>query len=175
MQRWWSRSGLNVYFFPLLLPSLALKSTVLDINCKASPSPSLLPLRSSFLLPLLVVLLFLHFAVAVRYCGGAIGDGLASLLRGGRFASVRVVVEVGEEDDEGDSITDQSPLHPGREWAACVEGVASVADGHMELDLEKQAHSVIKRTVTLEYHNLKKKMFSCSHALRQILHSNNNL
>lgn len=79
--------------------------------------------------------------MAVSYCGGAIGDGLASLLRGRRFASVSVVVEVGEEDDEGDSIADQSPLHPGREWAACVEGVASVADGHMELDLEMCTHN----------------------------------
>lgn len=134
---------MNVYSFPLLLPSLALKSPVLNINRKASLSPSLLPLRSSFLLPLLVVLLFLHFAVAVRYRRGAIGDGFASLLRGGRFAPVSVVVEVGEEDDEGDGVTDQSPLHPGREWAACVEGVASVANGHMELDLEKHAHNSV--------------------------------
>lgn len=76
--------------------------------------------------------------MTVSYRGGAVGDGLASLLRGRRFASVSVVVEVGEEDDEGDSVADQSPLHPGREWAACVEGVASVADGHVELDLDME-------------------------------------
>lgn len=74
--------------------------------------------------------------MAVSYHGGgAVRDGLASLLRGGRFASVSVVVEVGEEDDEGDGVADQSPLHPGGERAAGVEGVAGVADGHVELDL----------------------------------------
>ncbi len=73
--------------------------------------------------------------MTVSYHRGAVCDGLASLLCGGRFASVSVVVEVGEEDDEGDSIANQSPLHPGGERAACVEGVASMADGHMELDL----------------------------------------
>lgn len=68
---------------------------------------------------------------------GAIGDGFAALLHC-RFAPVCVVVEVGEEDDEGDSVADQSPLHPARERTAGVEGVASVADGHVELDLFKQ-------------------------------------
>lgn len=134
---------MNFYFFPLLPPSLALNLTVLYVNRRANSSPSLLPFRSSFLLPLLVILHFLHFAVTVSYCGGAIGDGLASLLRGRRFATVSVVVEVSEKDDKGDSIANQSPLHPGREWAACVEGVASVADGHMELDLEMYTHDTI--------------------------------
>lgn len=46
-----------------------------------------------------------------------------------------MVVEVGEEDDEGDSIANQSPLHPAGKLAARVEGVASVSNGHMELDL----------------------------------------
>lgn len=51
-----------------------------------------------------------------------------------------MVVEVGEEDDEGDGIANQSPLHPGGEWTAGVEGVSSMADGHMELDLEMYTH-----------------------------------
>lgn len=46
-----------------------------------------------------------------------------------------MVVEVGEEDDERDSIADQSPLHPAREWAARVEGITGVADGYVKLDL----------------------------------------
>lgn len=110
-------------------------------SAKKAPSPSLLPFRSSFLLPLLAVLNFLHFAVAVSYCRGAVGDRLASLLCGGRFASVRVVVEVGEKDDKGDSVANESPLHPVREWAASVEGVSGVADRHMELDLEMYTHN----------------------------------
>lgn len=73
--------------------------------------------------------------MTVSYRRGAVRHGLASLLRGGRFASVSVVVEVGEEDDEGDGVADQGPLHPGGEWTAGVEGVAGVADGHVELDL----------------------------------------
>lgn len=52
-----------------------------------------------------------------------------------------MVVEVGKEDDKGDSITNQSPLHPERELTAGVEGVASVTNGHMELDLIKRGCS----------------------------------
>lgn len=58
-----------------------------------------------------------------------------------------MVVEVGEEDDESDGVTDQSPLHPGREWAAGVEGVSSMADGHMELDLEMYTHMLAYNTM----------------------------
>lgn len=126
----------SFYPFPPLPPSLALKITVLSLFiAKQIPLHFLLPFRSSFLLPLSIILHFLHFAVTVSYHRGAVCDGLASLMWGGRFASVSVVVEVGKEDDEGDSIANQSPLHPEGERAACVEGVASVADGHMELDL----------------------------------------
>lgn len=125
----------SLYPFPPLPPSLALKITVLFLFItKQSPSPSLLLFRSSFLLPLSIILHFLHFAVTVSYHRGAVCDGLASLMWG-RFASVSVVVEVGEEDDEGDSVANQSPLHPEGERAACVEGVAGVPDGHVELDL----------------------------------------
>lgn len=86
-------------------------------------------------LPVIFHLLhLLHFAMTVSYHRGAVRRGLDSLLRGG-FASVRVVVEVGEEDDEGYGVANQSPLHPGGELTACVEGVAGVADGHVELDL----------------------------------------
>lgn len=44
--------------------------------------------------------------MAVSYSGGTICDGLASLLLGGRLASVSVVVEVRKEDDEGDGVAD---------------------------------------------------------------------
>lgn len=60
-----------------------------------------------------------------------------------------MVVEVGEEDDESDGVTDQSPLHPGGEWAASVEGVSSMADGHMELDLEMYTHMLAYNTMKL--------------------------
>lgn len=79
--------------------------------------------------------------MAVSYCRGAIGDRLASLVRRGRFASVRVVVEVGEKDDKGHSIANESPLHPVREWAASVEGVSGVANRHVELDLGMDTHN----------------------------------
>lgn len=46
-----------------------------------------------------------------------------------------MVVEVGKEDDEGDSVANQSPLHPLGERTACVEGLGSMTDCHMELDL----------------------------------------
>lgn len=46
-----------------------------------------------------------------------------------------MIVEVGEEDDEGDSIANQSPLHPAGKWAASVERITGVADGYMKLDL----------------------------------------
>lgn len=60
------------------------------------------------------------------------------------FASVSVVVEVGKENDEGDGIANQSPLHPVRERTACVEGLGSMADGHVELDLLITQNSCIK-------------------------------
>lgn len=47
-----------------------------------------------------------------------------------------MIVEVGEEDDEGDRVANQSPLHPSRERAATVERVAGMANGHVELDLK---------------------------------------
>lgn len=84
--------------------------------------------------------------MAVSYRRVAIGDGLAALLLG-RFASISVVVEVGEEDDESDGVTDQSPLHPGGEWTASVEGVSCMANGHMELDLVKYTNMLAYNTI----------------------------
>lgn len=119
-----------------LSPSLALQITVLFLlTAKHALFHSLLSFRSSFLLPLSVILHVFHFAMTVSYHRGAVCHGLASLLRRGRFAPVCVVVEVGEEDDEGDGVANQSPLHPGGEWTACVEGVSSMADGYVELNL----------------------------------------
>lgn len=60
-----------------------------------------------------------------------------------------MVVKVGEEDDEGDGVTNQSPLHPGRERAATVERVAGVANGHMELDLKMEKRAEIKTRIAL--------------------------
>lgn len=55
-----------------------------------------------------------------------------------------MVVEVGKEDDEGDSVANQSPLHPLRERTARVEGLGSMTDCHMELDLLNTQHSCTK-------------------------------
>lgn len=84
--------------------------------------------------------------MTISHHRGAICHGFVSLLRGVGFASVSVVVEVGKEDDEGDSVANQSPLHPLRERTACVEGLGSVTDCHMELDLlnKKCMHKVMK-------------------------------
>lgn len=136
LQGWWSWFDVNTDFFPLLTPPTV---ALWKWPCKR-PSLSSLPFCSSFLLPLLTILRLLCIAVAVSYRRVAVGDGLATLLLWGRFASVSVVVEIGEKDDESDGIADQSPLHPGGEWTAGVEGVSSVADGYMELDLEMYTH-----------------------------------
>lgn len=129
---------MNFYFLSSLLPHFSFVSFA-----KTSLTLALsLPLGSAFLLPLLTLLLvriinLLCFAVAIGHCF-AIGDSFTSLLGRGRFSPVSVVVKVGKEDDEGDGVTNQSPLHPGREWASTVERVAGVANGHMELDLKLQ-------------------------------------
>lgn len=119
-------AGMRLIWF--LLPPFFLSS----VTTQLLPPPSL-PFRSPLLLPLPVLLHLLCVAVTVSQ-GGAVRHVFASFLRW-RFASVRVVVEVGEEDDEGDGVANQSPLHPAGERTAGVEGVASMADGHVELDL----------------------------------------
>ncbi len=58
--------------------------------------------------------------------------GLADLRRGW---AVCLVVEIGKQDDERNGVANQSPLHPGREWAARVERMCGVANGDVELDL----------------------------------------
>lgn len=66
--------------------------------------------------------------------GDAVGCTLGRFVP--RMLAVRLVVEVGEEDDEGDGIADECPLHPSGERTACVERVGGVADGDVELDLK---------------------------------------
>lgn len=73
--------------------------------------------------------------MTVSHHRGAVCYGLPSFPRKGRLASISVVVEVGEEDDKGDGVANQSPLHPAGERTAGVEGVAGMADGYVELDL----------------------------------------
>lgn len=69
--------------------------------------------------------------------GNAVGDRLACL--GGGLASglaaVGLVVEVSEEDDKGDGVANQGPVHPVWELAVDVEGESGVANGDVELDL----------------------------------------
>lgn len=126
---------LNLHYLHRWLSGLFLPSFFINFQLVARdvPLPSSLPFCSSLLLPLSIFLHFFHVAVTVSHGRSAVGLWLAAFLWW--FASVRVVVEVGKEDDEGDSIADQSPLHPAGEGAASVEGITSVADGYMELDL----------------------------------------
>lgn len=112
-----------------------------------APLP-LIPFSPSFPLPPPRVLLgFLVFAarhrrsvgVLAESVEGAVGDGLARFGRGsvapGLLAAVGLVVEVAEEDDEGDGVADEGIVHPVREVAVDVEGQGCVADGDVELDL----------------------------------------
>lgn len=78
---------------------------------------------------------------------GPVGEGLAPFGGGGvapgLLAAVGLVVEVAEEDDEGDGVADEGVVHPVGEVAVDVEGQGRVADGDMELDLrheERQSH-----------------------------------
>lgn len=47
-------------------------------------------------------------------------------------------VEVGEEDDEGDGVANQSPVHPLGEIAVDVEGMDGVDYGKTELQLYRE-------------------------------------
>lgn len=82
-------------------------------------------------------LLFLSIFRDLRCLAGAIGDAVHG--RFGRLeawlAAVCLVVEIGKQDDECNGVANQSPLHPGREWAARVERMSGVANGDVELDL----------------------------------------
>lgn len=53
------------------------------------------------------------------------------------MAAVSLVVEICKQDDESDGVTNQSPLHPGRERAARVKGMSRVTDGDVKLDLNE--------------------------------------
>lgn len=124
----------------------------------APPAP-LIPLGSSFPLPpagaLLGLLLFAPHQRRSVGClaesvEGAVGDGLACLGGGGGItpgllAAVGLVVEVAEEDDEGDGVADEGVVHPVGEVAVDVEGQGRVANGDVELDLVGK--EAIKNTV----------------------------
>lgn len=69
---------------------------------------------------------------AISFCGKTVDHALACFVPW--LLPVGLVIEVGEEDDEGDCVCDKRPLHPGREWAARVERVSGMADCHMKLD-----------------------------------------
>lgn len=47
-------------------------------------------------------------------------------------------IEVEEEEDEADGISDESPVHPFGEGAVGVKGQCRVPDGHMELNLQNK-------------------------------------
>lgn len=76
---------------------------------------------------------------------GSVGKGLAGFGRGritfGLLAAVGLVVEVAEEDDEGDGIADKGVVHPVGEVTVDIEGQCSVANGHMELNLRQKVRT----------------------------------
>lgn len=135
----------------LLLPLNRLSPSELEPPSVTSTSHAplpLIPFSPSFpLSPPRVLLGFLVFATHRRRSVGvlaesvenAVGDGLARFGGGGvtpgLLAAVRLVVEVAEEDDEGDGVADEGVVHPVREVAVDVEGQGRVADGDVELDL----------------------------------------
>lgn len=59
------------------------------------------------------------------------------------LATICLVVEVPKEDNEGEGITNQTPVHPFREGAVSVEWKSSVTNSDMELDL-REWKTVIK-------------------------------
>ncbi len=61
------------------------------------------------------------------------GRGVAAGL-----TAVRLVIEVPEEDDEGEGVSHQTPVHPLRERAVGVQRQGRVADGDVELDLREK-------------------------------------
>ncbi len=63
------------------------------------------------------------------------GCGLAAGL-----AAVRLVIEIPKEDDEGEGVSDQTPVHPLREQAVGVQRQSRVADGDVKLDLREKIH-----------------------------------
>lgn len=71
--------------------------------------------------------------------GGGGGGGVTS----GLLAAVGLVVEVAEEDDEGDGIADEGVVHPVGEVAVDVEGQGCVANGDVELDLRHKERNRI--------------------------------
>ena len=116
------------------------------------PALPLIPFGPSFpLSPPRVLLGFLVFAPCQRRSVGAlaesvenaVGDRLACFSCGGvapgLLAAVGLVVEVAEEDDEGDGVADEGIVHPVREVAVDVEGQGRVADGDVKLDLRGTA------------------------------------
>lgn len=52
--------------------------------------------------------------------------------------TVRLVIEIAEEDDEGEGVSNQTPVHPLRERAVRVQRQSRVANGDMKLDLRKK-------------------------------------
>lgn len=61
------------------------------------------------------------------------GRGLAAGL-----PTVRLVIEIAKEDDEGEGVSNQTPVHPLRERAVRVQRQGRVANGDVKLDLWKK-------------------------------------
>lgn len=78
-----------------------------------------------------------------RFGGG--GSGVTS----GLLAAVGLVVEVAEEDDEGDGVADEGVVHPVREVTVDIERQGRVADGDVELYLRLKTQA--KKDVRLNF------------------------
>lgn len=63
------------------------------------------------------------------------------------FVEVALIVEVTEEDDEGDAVTNHQHVHGIREVALCEKVVARVHEEQHKLHLEKQTSDQLKHVV----------------------------
>lgn len=67
---------------------------------------------------------------SIRQCLAWLGRTFTTWL-----APICLVVEVSKEDNEGEGVTNQTPVHPFGEGAVSVERKSSVANSDVELDL----------------------------------------
>lgn len=95
---------------------------------------------------------------AIRQCLAWLGQTFTTWL-----ATICLVIEVSKEDDEGEGITNQTPVHPFREGAVSVERKSSVTNGDMELDLRKWK-TVVKWLTFLKNlnQNITQKVHNCT-------------
>lgn len=76
---------------------------------------------------------------SIRQCLARLGQTLTTWL-----ATISLVVEVPKEDNKGEGITNQTPVHPFREGAVGVQRKSCVTNSDMELNLRREKTVVTK-------------------------------